>query len=154
MKIVKRGSASFRSAYYVLVLTSLTRITPSDPLNKPVGPHHPQSILPQRPPSPKAPGPDLEVEILTSPPPIEEVAAARRAKRAAILAKYEAQKSSTPAPEIRPSRQLTPVTKLETSLGPKSAGSSTPLTLTSKSVVNDAVASDGERWCVPREIRC
>ena len=130
-------------------LTSLTRITPPDPLDKPVGSHPPPKILSQEPPSPKAPRPDLEIEVLTSPPPIEDVAAARRAKRAAILAKYEAQKSSTPASEIQPSRKLTPVTKPETSavppLGPKPAESSTPIMLTFKSLVNDAVASDGER---------
>lgn len=45
---------------------------------------------------------DLELTLPTSPPPIEDIIAARRAKRAAILAKYqvaESGASSQAAPE-------------------------------------------------------
>ena len=41
-----------------------------------------------RPESQKEPEPEVELEIPTTPPPIEETLAARRAKRLAILAKY------------------------------------------------------------------
>ena len=53
----------------------------------------------------KEPEPEMELEIPTTPPPVEETLAARRAKRLAILAKYSNQptpdnsNTGTPLPE-------------------------------------------------------
>jgi len=68
--------------------------------------------------SPKRPEPvlDMELEIPSTPPPVEDVIASRRAKRQAILAKYSEQDASPislpmsnsvePAPELPVSVQL------------------------------------------------
>jgi len=68
------------------------------------------------PPKRPEPAPDMELEIPSTPPPVEDVIASRRAKRQAILAKYSGQDASPmslpmsnsvePAPELPISVQL------------------------------------------------
>lgn len=56
---------------------------------------NPEGSKVKEPVKPAEPLPDLELALPSSPPPVEDILAARRAKRAAILAKYQAQQSGT-----------------------------------------------------------
>ena len=60
----------------------------------------------------KEPEPEIELEIPTTPPPIESTLAARRAKRLAILAKY----SNQPTPD--PSNTGTPLSGISSAVPP------------------------------------
>jgi len=65
-----------------------------------------------QPESQKDPEPEMELEIPTTPPPIEETLAVRRAKRMAILAKY----SNQPTPD--PSNHGTPLSGTSSAVPP------------------------------------
>ena len=65
-----------------------------------------------QPESQKEPEPEMELEIPTTPPPIKETLAARRAKRMAILAKY----SNQPTPD--PSNHGTPLSGTSSAVPP------------------------------------
>lgn len=56
------------------------------------------------------PQPDVELDIPSTLPPVEDVIAARRAKRQAILAKYSGQASlnASPSPMLRNSAEPPP----------------------------------------------
>ena len=73
--------------------------TPRDELGRP------SVQAPTRPPPVPAlkPEPDLELELTTSPPPVEQTLAARRAKRQAILAKYAGISSAALSQGVSPS---------------------------------------------------
>jgi len=66
--------------------------------------------------------PELDIELLlpTSPPPLEDMLAARRAKRAAILAKYAQPVQSSGTPSSGPVVPI-PETPRSTSVGISSA---------------------------------
>lgn len=50
--------------------------------------------------------PDAEIEIPSTPPPVEDIIAARRAKRQAILAKYSGQASQNASPSPMPGNSV------------------------------------------------
>ena len=80
----------------------LTRCRFRIPASTPNPPRHPTPPLngnetPKAPDHLVEPLPDLELSLPLSPPPIEDIIAARRAKRAAIIAKYQVTGSETPS---------------------------------------------------------
>ena len=110
-KCRKLGQSSLASP----ILTYLRRISPrnssadvsvSSRVQSPAVNHVTQ------PESQKEPEPEMELEIPTTPPPIEETLAARRAKRMAILAKY----SNQPTPD--PSNHGTPLSGTSSAVPP------------------------------------
>jgi serine/threonine-protein kinase PRP4 len=85
---------------------------PSTP--PPAPPGHPKSVpSPRTQPSTSGPAPekpqvvDMELDLPPSPPPVEDILAARRAKRLAILAKYSATDDS-PSQSQSPSSAVQP----------------------------------------------
>lgn len=73
--------------------------------NKPLEPPKPvKEDLPKK-PEPQA---EIELEIPSTPPPVEDVIAARRAKRQAILAKYSGQASLNASPSPMPRNSAEP----------------------------------------------
>lgn len=86
------------NSYFVTAYTGILRISASTPGTIPVETRaSSESGALKGPETPAEPLPDLELALPPSPPPIEDVLAARRAKRAAILAKYQSQQSETPS---------------------------------------------------------
>lgn len=87
------------------------------------------------------PLPDLELTLPPSPPPIEDVLAARRAKRAAILAKYQSQQSTTSS--TSDINALAP-TKIEVDETPSGAQSTAPVSGLNSAVQKSDDVSDGK----------
>ena len=87
-----------------------------------------QSQLDTKPAPPSAPArepePELEIDLLTSPPPVEDTLAARRARRQAILAKYAGissiNTSQTATPSPGPSSAAEPATAVSAISDPPS----------------------------------
>lgn len=73
-----------------------------------------QSLPSQPEPKPEPqPEPELELAVPEEEPSLEQQLAARRAKRAAILAKYAASATSTTLPQQPPVRDITPSTSVQ-----------------------------------------
>lgn len=97
--------------YFRIYSLVIRRISPPPDRTKPE-----KSAQKEDPPKKPVPAPDIELEIPSTPPPVEDVIASRRAKRQAILAKYSGQDASPislpmsnsvePAPELPVSVQL------------------------------------------------
>lgn len=87
------------------------------------------------------PLPDLELTLPPSPPPIEDVLAARRAKRAAILAKYQSQQSA--ASSTSDINAMAPM-KIDIDETPSGAQSTAPASGLDSTVQKSDDISDGK----------
>lgn len=68
------------------LITDISRISPA---SRSVTPTPSMSTRPPTPPPPaKEPEPEMELDLSTTPPPVEETLAARRARRQAIIAQF------------------------------------------------------------------
>jgi serine/threonine-protein kinase PRP4 len=80
----------------------------------------------EKPPYVSESKPDVELEIPSTPPPVEDIIAARRAKRQAILAKYSGQASLNASPSPMPRNSAEPPPESPAVFGstppPKEAG--------------------------------
>lgn len=128
-RILRRKKAS--ECRWIILSSTLSHIdayTRISPRHSPAPAQQPQGSLSTTatappPPAPE-PEPELELEIVTSPPPVEETLAARRARRQAILAKYAGISSintgETATPSPGPSSAAEPHTAVSTVSNPPS----------------------------------
>jgi hypothetical protein len=129
-------SVKFQVVYKILII--INRISPHPPSpqtprrERHMTPPHASSttapIAPQeKPAEPQKPAkiiPEIELDIPPSPPPVEETLAARRARRAAIMAKYAQGNSDADTSAVQPPSSA-PVTN-QVPLAPSLDGQSLP----------------------------
>lgn len=140
--------AVFSHPYLVELIAVLFRISPQTqspsytrPSTPPHAPAEHPKPSPRTQPSTSGPAPekpqevDVELDLPPSPPPVEDILAARRAKRLAILAKYSAVADGSPSQSQSPSSAVQPPLP--------SSSLSDPVTLAHSPSASAGVVADG-----------